>query len=307
MGYEQLRMDRRFEDFSAALEQFLRQFGHLSDSGSDFSRQPWREDPDAILRMAIQHSVGYRSRQKPTWDTLPLSAFARWRTRPIYQRARRFRFRREQVSSIYTASYGRFRVLFGALAERLIDAGSLQNRSDIYYLTWPEIQSLAEGAGLAEDARMRIQARRLEIEDSRKVAPPETIYGNVPPPLAGLGAKGGRWEGIPTSPGYYQGPLTVVRSRDDFEKVREGDVIAIPYSDVAWTPLFARAGAVVAEAGGMLSHSSIVAREYGIPCVVSVNEACSLPENSLVYVDGYQGAVRLVSQNGRATGSGSAL
>ncbi len=89
-----------------------------------------------------------------------------------------------------------------------------------------------------------------------------------------------------------------MRSREDFERVQKGDVIAIPYSDVAWTPLFARAGAVVAEAGGMLSHSSIVAREYGIPCVVSVSDACSLPENSLVYVDGYQGEVRIVSPNG---------
>ena len=90
--------------------------------------------------------------------------------------------------------------------------------------------------------------------------------------------------------------MKVVRSTEDFNAVQPGDVIAIPYSDVAWTPLFARAGAVVAEAGGMLSHSSIVAREYGIPCVVSVNGACSPPEKSIVYVDGYQGEVTIVSQ-----------
>ena len=63
---------------------------------------------------------------------------------------------------------------------------------------------------------------------------------------------------------------------------------------MAWTPLFAKAGAVIAEAGGILSHSSIVAREYGIPCVVSVNGACNVPEDSEVIVDGYQGTILIV-------------
>ena len=65
----------------------------------------------------------------------------------------------------------------------------------------------------------------------------------------------------------------------------------MPYSDVGWTPLFARAGAVVAEAGGMLSHSSIVAREYRIPCVVSVGGAMRLPDGATVTVDGYAGTI----------------
>ncbi|MCU0506647.1 MAG: PEP-utilizing enzyme, partial [Chloroflexi bacterium] len=65
-----------------------------------------------------------------------------------------------------------------------------------------------------------------------------------------------------------------------------------PYSDVAWTPLFARASAVVAEAGGILSHSSVVAREYAIPCIVSVADACSLiPDGATVIVDGTAGTV----------------
>ena len=70
-------------------------------------------------------------------------------------------------------------------------------------------------------------------------------------------------------------------------------MLVIPHSDVGWTPLFARAGAVIAESGGILSHSSIVAREYGIPAVVSVPGACQLLDNRLVTVDGYQGKVRM--------------
>jgi len=77
----------------------------------------------------------------------------------------------------------------------------------------------------------------------------------------------------------------------DFSKVRPGDVLVIPFSDVGWTPLFTKAGAVIAESGGILSHSSIVAREYNIPAVVSVPNACTLQDGRIVSVDGYKGEV----------------
>ena len=123
---------------------------------------------------------------------------------------------------------------------------------------------------------------------------PEIIYGNAAPPVNLMKSDAQKLTGVPTSSGYYQGRVKVVRSIDDFERVLKGDIIAIPFSDVAWTPLFAKAGAVIAESGGILSHSSIVAREYGIPCVVSVNGACSLLEDCEVIVDGYQGVVSIL-------------
>ena len=83
----------------------------------------------------------------------------------------------------------------------------------------------------------------------------------------------------------------MVKGIQDFTKVNHGDVLVIPYSDVGWTPLFARAGAVVAESGGLLSHSSIVAREYNIPAVVSVEGATLMPDETTVTVDGHKGEV----------------
>lgn len=73
-------------------------------------------------------------------------------------------------------------------------------------------------------------------------------------------------------------------------------MLIIPYSDVGWSPLFARAGAVIAESGGILSHSSIVAREYRIPAVVSVTGACRIPDGMRVTVDGYSGNIFLEKQ-----------
>lgn len=71
-----------------------------------------------------------------------------------------------------------------------------------------------------------------------------------------------------------------------------GAVLVIPFSDISWAPLFAQAGAIIAESGGMLSHSSIVAREYRIPAVVSITNACHiLKDDMLVTVDGFKGEV----------------
>ena len=68
----------------------------------------------------------------------------------------------------------------------------------------------------------------------------------------------------------------------------------IPYSDVGWTPFFHLAGAVVSEAGGILSHSSIIAREYGVPAVVSVAGAMRLQDGMVLEIDGYTGKVTVV-------------
>ncbi len=245
--------------------------------------------------MVIDHSLGERGNQKITWKTLRASAFTKLWIQPIYRRARSFRLKREQISSMYTSSYGWFRVYFMALSHRLIQHGLLQQPDDIFYLKWQEVRSLMLKPEQAPEMRILVQSRRAEIENSRVIVLPEIIYGDTPPPLSLMRPDAQKLTGIPTSPGYFQGPLKVVNSTAEFGKVQPGDVIVIPYSDVAWTPLFARAGAVVAEAGGILSHSSIVAREYGIPCVVSVNGACNLPENAQAIVDGYLGAVQIVN------------
>ncbi|MDZ7633587.1 MAG: PEP-utilizing enzyme [Bacteroidales bacterium] len=75
----------------------------------------------------------------------------------------------------------------------------------------------------------------------------------------------------------------------DFEGVKRGDVVLIPFSDVSWTPVLVKAGAIVSETGGMLSHCSIIAREMGIPAMVSVPNACAIGSGHRVTVNGSNG------------------
>jgi pyruvate,water dikinase len=176
-----------------------------------------------------------------------------------------------------------------ALGERFTQRGILSSPADVFYLTSDEIREIAETGGDSEITQSVINQRKREIEQVRNLIPPTIIYGDQAPTVDT--PTDGSLKGIPTSRGRHTGPVRVLQGIQDLDRLREGDVLVIPFSDVGWTPLFAKASAVVAESGGILSHSSIVAREYGIPAVVSVPGACQLAEDTLVTVDGFQGQV----------------
>jgi pyruvate,water dikinase len=277
------------EELQRGVADFLRRFGHLSDSGNDFSVPPWRETPDLILDMVI----GYRVPERPEEEQVPFRQLSRARRMvlaPLYRRARRFLLLREAVSSLYTLGYGLFRPYFFALADRLIARDVIDRQEDILYLYLEEVRDAVGGAGGGErDYRALVEGRRREMARCRDVVPPAVIYGDQPLPSAAQAQD--RLRGTPTSSGRYRGVVRTVAGIRDFPKVNQGDVLVIPYSDAGWTPLFAKAGAVVAESGGILSHSSIVAREYAIPAVVSVAGAGQLRDGDRVTVDGYTGEV----------------
>jgi phosphohistidine swiveling domain-containing protein len=272
---------------------FLDQFGHLSDSGNDFSYAPWRENPDVVLGMIVSYPRSEGS-QKLHFEDLDLSAFRRFRLARLNRTARKFRLYREAVGSLYTYGYGLFRIYFLALGGHFVRRGLLASNAEIFYLDLGEIEAVvregAPGTGYAD----KVAARKREIEMIRDAVLPEVIFGDEPPPVKRLTEHGRVLSGTPTSRGYYRGPARVVRGIEDFKSVSGGDVLVIPYSDVGWTPLFSKAGAVIAESGGILSHSSIVAREYGIPAVVSVSQACQqLQDGTVVTVDGYTGTISI--------------
>jgi phosphoenolpyruvate synthase/pyruvate phosphate dikinase len=79
--------------------------------------------------------------------------------------------------------------------------------------------------------------------------------------------------GMPASPGRATGPVRVIRGPAEFDRLRPGEVLVAPTTSPAWTPLFARAVAVVTDGGSVAAHASLVAREYGLPAVVAAEGA----------------------------------
>ncbi|MFL7869348.1 MAG: PEP-utilizing enzyme, partial [Anaerolineales bacterium] len=276
--------------FRHDVQNFLERFGQFSDNGNDFSATPWRETPDLVLDLIVNFSPTTAvSDGKVRFSDLQLKGMQRMKVGLFYRRARDFRLLREQISSIYTYGYGLFRYYYLALGEHLVGCGLLDDPQDVFYLYDSEIRQLVTNNHNEFDARAIVSKHKQDIKRYERITLPSIIYGEETPPIEDPSQE--KLIGVPTSIGHYTGRVVVVRGLKDFNKVQQGDVLVIPYSDVGWSPLFARAGAVVAESGGLLSHSSIVAREYKIPAVVSVAGATQLQDQTLVTVNGHNGEV----------------
>jgi len=291
------RADPALATFRAAIEAYLDRFGHLSDSANDLSQPTWREDPDHVIDLVLGH------RERPALEPADgmdletvlhaVPALRRPLVRLLWRRAGAFRVYRDAVGTAWAQVYGLFRPTFLAIGDRLVERGALDARDDVMYLHVDEVRALAVGATPAGgEAHSLVAHRRAEVAEAAELVVPDIVYGDAFVARRAGEAIGARLTGIPTSRGSVRGTARVVRGSADFGRVEPGDVIVIPFSDVAWTPLFARAGGVVAEAGGILSHSSVVAREYGIPCIVSVPDACAaVPDGATVILDGMAGTV----------------
>jgi pyruvate,water dikinase len=102
-------------------------------------------------------------------------------------------------------------------------------------------------------------------------------------------------EGVPTSPGVVTGHARVILRADNHEQVRPGEILVAPFTDPAWSPYFITAAGLVVEQGGVLSHGSIVAREYGVPAVTSVRSATKIIRTGQwLEVDADRGVVKVL-------------
>ncbi|MGE5350122.1 MAG: PEP-utilizing enzyme, partial [Actinomycetota bacterium] len=213
--------------------------------------------------------------------------------RKAYLRAGRFKVYREQISSLYIYGYGLFRRLFQLAGGEMVSNGILDKPDEIFYLTRTEVEEIMKNpvpvAG--NDYHERVVSRRNEMDETKDIVLPVVIYGDdAPAPESG---KSMNHSGTGTSSGSYTGKTRVVKSVSDFETVEKGDIILIPFSDVSWTTVLVKAGAIVSETGGMLSHCSIIAREMGIPAMVSVPNACAIGSGLTATVNGSNGVLTI--------------
>ncbi|MEE8338018.1 MAG: PEP-utilizing enzyme [Dehalococcoidia bacterium] len=191
--------------------------------------------------------------------------------------------------------------------KRLVVDGVVEGVEDVFFLTLDEIRGIAgggDGAGLKAlvTERRAIHARQEAMEPPPFVGtpPPEDA---PPDPLVtkffGIGAPPSTDEkvinGLACSAGVVEGTAKVLLSLDEADKLEHGDIMVCKATMPAWTPLFGIAGAIVADAGGPLSHCAIVAREYKIPCVAGTQVATAqIKDGMRLRVDGSAGTVEIL-------------
>ena len=219
---------------------------------------------------------------------------------------------------------GAARLVALACGARLVASGTLASAEDVRHLTWHEIRD-ALGARPRPDLRPLVAERQAEfdrfaganvpyefgpIPEPSEPAAPAPNAGTSSPSLGSPGPKAVDGDapsatrartltGTPGSPGVARGRARVLSNMREATRFQPGEVLVAPITSQTWTPLFATAAALVTDHGGMLTHSAVVAREYGLPAVVAVgNATATLVDGMLIEVDGDRGVVRIVEHRG---------
>ncbi len=195
------------------------------------------------------------------------------------------------------------RRMLGELGKQFAAAGAVDCADDIYWLEESEVETLVnalqKGQPLprfAERVPERKEKWRAALKLNAPVMLPEKNTWSKLVHDDEVQQKDGKvvLKGIGTSSGVVTAPARVLFGPDDFGKMQPGDVLVAVTTTPAWTPLFTLASAVVTDIGGPLSHSSIVAREYGIPAVMAARSATRIiRDGQPVTVDGGAGTVTL--------------
>jgi rifampicin phosphotransferase len=218
------------------------------------------------------------------------------RFQALLEVAQRYAVLREQQARQLTLGWPLLRRCALRLGETLRANGVIDQAEDVFFLTRAQVDTHTPLQELVDQ-------RRGTWERQRRLLAPLTI-GRLPRLLAKelLGAvdavrtTGPTPEdaiiGQPASPGRATGPVRIVHGPGDFDRFQPGEVLVARTTAPAWTPLFARAVAVVTDGGTLAAHASLVAREYGIPAVVATGDATTrLADGQVVTVDGGAGAI----------------
>ena len=300
-------------EFQHAFDEFLKHYGHRGLYESYFRNPRWREAPEYLLSSLVQladvDEAALRTRQRaavaealvrikagaPFWKR----AFIRWLAKMAHLECNQ----REAARSALIAYVEPGRRILLAAGRYLAGQGALAHETDIFQLMLSEILRALNGDIPAAGLKARVVDRNRLFEQWSRETPPDvlveasrqSILNWQPLDAVAPASNSRRYQGIPTGTGRARGKACLLRHPSDGDKLQPGDILIAPSTDPGWTPLFLRAGGLVVETGGYLSHGAIVAREFAIPAVVNIPGILArIKDGDVVEVDGMSGVVTLI-------------
>ena len=201
------------------------------------------------------------------------------------------------------------RLVLLAVGQKLVEAGRLDTPDDVLFLRYNELRMLI-GSPDAVDARGLVAERRAEREAAKQVHPRDWVGTVTPSQLAfpylinwgyperfhrQASNDQTRIEGIAGSPGMIEGTARVVMTTDEFDQVRDGDILVCQMTNPAWVVLFTKIAGLVTDTGGTTSHPAVLSREFGIPAVIGTSIATKrIATGDRIRVDGSTGVVEVL-------------
>jgi pyruvate,water dikinase len=203
------------------------------------------------------------------------------REHPKYIISGYFKILRDQIQLVYT---------------NLLSQGLSLPEDGLWYLTFEELQALA--ANPSVDYSVAIAERKFIYQHYQKLTPPRLITSEGEISHQSLSREGFPPDAIigsPVSSGVVEGLARVILDPSK-EQLNPGEILVAPFTDPGWTPLFINAAGIALETGGLMTHGSVVAREYGIPAVVGIVDVTKKIKTGMrIRVDGDQGFLEILS------------
>ncbi|MEU0572307.1 rifamycin-inactivating phosphotransferase [Nonomuraea sp. NPDC005983] len=296
-----------------AFEEYLRKYGMHCPGDIDITRTRWSEDPTLLVPLILgnirKFAPGERARkeQRGRADAEGMMNGLLERLRQLPGGSGKAKKAARQMSLVRHfigyREYSKHALLLrlelykrALLVEagKLVAQGVIEEQEDVYFLSIEEFRNVVNTGQL--DYAL-ITERREAHETYQKLTPPRVITseGEV---ISGEYDTGslpeGALAGVAVSSGVVEGRARVVMRMEDAQ-VEEGDILVTVFTDPSWSPLFVSVKGVVMEVGGVMTHGAVVAREYGLPAVVGVEDATKrIKDGQLIRLNGGEGYVQLL-------------
>lgn len=286
--FEQLGESQEGRKIIGRFEQLLERYGYLSEVGTDIAVPTWKEEPTAVREVFVQL---VREGNEPQ----------RRKEREAKRKGGAVQGRvdlKGRVTEVYSRLLAELRWCFVALEKIWLQERLLSESGDIFFLEEDEVRRVVDAdSELISQLGLLVESRRSQLEQDRQLeSVPQLVYGNSPPasPVSPI-SPASVLQGIGASPGQVEGRVKVIKSWQLLSEIDSTTILVVPFTDSGWSPILARAGGLIAEVGGRLSHGAIVAREFGIPAVMDVHNATQLlQDGQRVRIDGLLGIVEIL-------------
>ncbi|MFI5669882.1 rifamycin-inactivating phosphotransferase [Streptomyces sp. NPDC051704] len=297
-----------------AIEAYLDRYGMRCVGEIDITRPRWRERPGTIVPVILDNvrnfepgAAGRRFEQgRQKAQQKEREVLSRLRDLPdgerkaeeakgMIDRVRTFIGYREYPKYGIVSRYFIYKRALMEEAERLVRAGVIPEREDVFYLTFQELDDVVR-ANRLDDPHL-VQRRKDAFRAHHALTPPRVLTSDGEA-LTGAYRRddvpAGALIGVPVSAGTVEGRARVILDMADAD-LEEGDILVTPFTDPSWSPLFVGIAGLVTEVGGLMTHGAVIAREYGLPAVVGVEQATRLiRDGQRIRVHGTDGYIELL-------------
>ncbi|QRN98950.1 phosphoenolpyruvate synthase [Archangium violaceum] len=301
-----------------AISAYLDKFGMRCVGEIDVTRTRWRERPTTLVPLILSNiktfepGAGSRKFEQGRQEALKKEQelLARLKQLPdgeqkageaqrMISRLRNFIGYREYPKYGIVNRYFLYRQALLKEADRLVRAHVIHEKEDIYYLTFQELREVVRTNQL--DGQI-VSRRKDEHERYRKLTPPRVITSDgeiVAGAYKRADLPAGALVGLPVSSGVVEGRARVLLDMADAD-LAVGDILVTSFTDPSWTPLFVSIKGLVTEVGGLMTHGAVIAREYGLPAVVGVEQATRrIQDGQRIRVHGTEGYVEILPWPGQ--------